>query len=284
MEQDNQHLRIDFAGIGAPRCGTTWLAECLREHPGVELLPKDQRQWNLFFNGTDRQKWQAAESYFKKQGAIKGDYNVNYFYEDPEIPKNIKNHNPDAKIIAVLRDPVERAFSQYRYTRFSHNKSWQSFEGAKQEMPELILEPGFYYKYLEPYYRAFSSDNILVLLYDRDIKNQPLAALSRVYAFLGVNSTFVSGVAKARVNASGLKETTVGRLVHKYLMPFLDRLKIGHLLRRGGPFKRLYYSIFGQSGKKEGLAGEALSELRELYREDVRNLEKLIGEDLNKWK
>src|SRR3989344_5640213 len=105
----NINFKVDFIGVGAPKCGTTWIAECLAEHPDVCF------SWNKephFFN-RDREYEKSLDyyrTYFKncENKKLRGEYTVNYLYFDSAADR-IKKHFPGTKIIIALRNPIERA-------------------------------------------------------------------------------------------------------------------------------------------------------------------------------
>jgi len=287
----NNNFKIDFVGIGAPRCATTWIYECLREHPEVELLPKDHDNAFFFKEGFDQETINEYRRYFKKRDTLKGDFHVYYLSTGEQIINKVKNHNFQIKIIVCLRNPIDRAYSQYRHIKFAKNKNWQSIKEAMQNIPEKIIEPGFYYKHLKRYFENFPKENLLILLYEQDIKKQPLETIKKIYEFLGVNQKFIPQVAKVKINPISFKETAIGRIIHKKITPNMENLFIGRRIKQCNFFKKIYYSLTGNlSLKKEKKnfqrekEDEANKELRSLYKEDIENLENLIKKDLSHWK
>jgi len=159
------NFKIDFVGIGAIKAASSWVYECLQEHPEICLAPKDQRGIAYFFKENFSESKLKDYKYFfagikKKQ--LKGDFHAAYL-TSPEVIDRLKEHNPDIKIIVCLRNPVQRAYSEYRFLKFSENASWNSFEQALLEK-KRIIEHGFYHKYLSNYFKNFPRENILVMI------------------------------------------------------------------------------------------------------------------------
>ena len=115
-------LNVDFIGIGAERSGTTWVSNCLNDHP--EICFSKQKEI-FFFNKLDRHFLKLENLRYKRginwykgffnhcaPGAIKGEFTPTYLF-CPYAPRRIKSYFPNVKIVVCLRDPVERAFSQY---------------------------------------------------------------------------------------------------------------------------------------------------------------------------
>jgi hypothetical protein len=122
----------------------------------------------------------------------------------PESPRRIHERYPDARIVVILRDPVQRAYSLYRFLCFWGMESAPTFEQAlaleqgrfgnetfKQEMQLLYyaflyVNSGLYSEQLARYYEVFAPDRIFVVL-NEDLKADPVNAVRSLYRFLGVD-------------------------------------------------------------------------------------------------
>ena len=162
MSQPTPHRLPDFLLIGGQRCGTTWTLQCLIEHPDV-YVPASRR-------GITLSAEQVAE--YADQPVI-GIVNSELLY-DASAARAIAKGNPGAKIVALVRNPIDRAFSFYvKSVREGESGSVSnpvyerpiSFERALIEDPKLI-DHGRYYQHLEPYLEHIPTDKRLVLLYD----------------------------------------------------------------------------------------------------------------------
>jgi len=263
-------FKIDFVGIGGIKCATTWIYECLQEHPGLCLAPKDQQKFALFFGKVDKKYY----SFFKKN-CLKGDFHVSYL-ESEEAMNRMKEHDP--KIIVCLRDPVKRAFSHYNYVKFSRDKEWESFEQALLEEPS-ILEPGFYFKHLKKYLDNF--DDTLILIYE-DIEKDPKGFIRLIYKFLEVDDNFIPPSLDLKVNLTSFKLTRLGRFIHKRIAaPLLKNFKWAWKLKQSVFIKKLLCKISEEHGEaKEELRSETHDRLKEVYASDIRSLEQLVGRSL----
>lgn len=282
---ENNNFKIDFVGIGAPRCATTWIYECLKEHKEIELLPKDQDDIAYFFKENPEMK--DYITYFEKDATCKGDYHVYYLTSEAEIIRRIKNHNKDIKIIVSLRDPVERAFSQYEHTKFAKDKDWPSFKEAREEVPEKIIGPGFYYKHLKKYFENFPKGNILVLLFGKDIQDNPVKTVNKIHQFINIELGFTPQLAKVKINPSGFKRNPLGRIIHKKITPRLGKIPLGKKIKESSVLKKVYYGLTGNlssEDKRRAVEQKKQSEyLKKLYHKDTQKLEKLIDRDLSHW-
>lgn len=211
---------IDFLIIGAMKAGTTSLFEYLRGHPEIDLPPDKEVP---YFNDDRFYGKQTWEEYLRmafptpKRGRLSGTVTPLYMspiacapgaegegspaggYDNRELPRRIHERLPSARLIAILRDPVERAYSHYvEETRRSGES--RSFAAAVDDLlqPDVLsrsrshLMPnggyivlGEYGRLLEGYYDLFPRERILVL-FTGDLAREPMGVLRRIYDFLGV--------------------------------------------------------------------------------------------------
>jgi hypothetical protein len=183
--------------VGAPRAGTTSLYQYLRQHPEIYMSPLKEPH---FFSHSDPQGGKAVkhqEAYLQLfAGAegekLRGEASPAYL-ADPEAPARIKEVAPEAKIIAVLREPVARAFSAH-WQRVRAGRESRSFleaiegEVADPEGWRPLVGPGFYADSLERYLGLFDGD-VLVLFFD-DFAADVRREMRKVYEFVGVDASF----------------------------------------------------------------------------------------------
>lgn len=204
---------VDFIGIGAQKAGTSWIYACLYEHPEICAPIKELH----FFSRPRFAQGRAwYESHFKNCDAKKqvGEFSTSYLYS-PEAAERIAALYPKVKIIAVLRNPVERAYSQYRNAiKAGEISESVSFADYQQNEPSVI-EQGLYASQLQRYVDRFAKEQLLVLVYE-DIAKDPAAFMQRVYRFLGVDDSFVPSMLHERVNVARTPRSVgVERLMHK---------------------------------------------------------------------
>lgn len=197
-----------FLLIGGAKCGTTSLYDWLSSHPGI--LPASEKEVHFFdynfFRGED---W--YRSHFARArdagGCVTGDGSVSYL-SHRWAPARAARVLPDAKLILVLRNPVERAYSQYRMSRWEKLETCESFEEAiaweaerlRPELERIERDPrynslGFgvwsylarsrYAEHLERWLDLFPREQFLVLRAE-DMFANPHGALERIDDFLGL--------------------------------------------------------------------------------------------------
>lgn len=192
----------DFIIGGAPRSGTTWLYAALDLHPGVYMAkpvtpePKFFLVDDIYAKGIEHycDHWFADAP----TSAVAGEKSTNYL-ESPVVAQRIHDTMPKTKLIFLLREPVDRAFNNWLWSKTNGVES-DTFESAlnQEEVRERSLTPamryarphalfsrGLYAQLLRPYFNLFPRDQLLVLRFE-DIITKPQILLARVHRFLGV--------------------------------------------------------------------------------------------------
>jgi hypothetical protein len=160
-----------FVGIGVARGGTTWLHTLLSGHPRV-FMPTHRKEIRFFDRNYDRGlDW--YETFFCQPDEADGydaigEISPQYFYCEA-CPERIAATLPAAKLLVILRHPVDRAYSHYGFVVQRRN-----FQGSFEEflaMRPNMLEKGFYSRSLDRYARCFDRDRILVLVFEQAVRD-----------------------------------------------------------------------------------------------------------------
>lgn len=290
-------FKIDFIGIGAAKAGTTWLADALRQHPDI-FIPKKKEL--IYFCKTElatqirNYRYEKPitwyHSFFKgaAPAQVKGEISPHYL-NAPEAVEKIYQYNPEIKIIAALRNPVDRVVSHYRYAIQIGKIPAVPFADAINKYP-IILKYGLYFKHLARYYNQFPNSNIKIILFD-DIKNDPKPLYTELLDFLNV-SPYLSASLDKKVNKTKLNRIpnlnylieSSRIFIHKnrllFLRPVLRYLGITPLAE----FIRDHLNTISDGKQKTTLSQSIYDMLYEYYSGDVHKLEKLIDRDLAGWK
>jgi hypothetical protein len=213
---------FDFLVIGAQKAGTTALAEYLRQHPELSIPPGKEAP---FYSHDAR--WHGGWQAFARKafafapeatlwGTATPHYMLGSLYEAsatalsdeprPEriVPGRIRRHSPGVKLVAVLRDPVGRAYSHYRMEilRGSERGGFaealerllraETLERARRQPTETssYVTAGEYGRILEPYFELFGAPQVHVC-FTRDLEREPAEVLRRIWLFLGVDDRVV---------------------------------------------------------------------------------------------
>ncbi|MEB3230035.1 MAG: sulfotransferase [Leptolyngbyaceae bacterium] len=294
----------NFLIIGAMKAGTTSLYRYLKQHPQVFMSPV--KEPNFFalegevlddprVTVTDLPSYQGLFTGVTDEVAI-GEASVRYLYS-PKAAARIHHYIPDAKLLVVLRNPVERAFSAYVYQFSRGSDLLTDFGEALAAEPERIAEEfdcwwhyramGFYHAQLQQYYQYFAPEQIKVCLYE-DLCQQPQQLITEMFEFLGVDPTFQPAIAQQH-NATRIPKN---RLIHNFLTkphpikeifkPFLQsdlRYKIVKGLRQ----RNLADPAKVDPAFKPTLSPTVRHALIDDYREDILRLQTLLGRDLSAW-
>lgn len=177
----NERRLPDFVVIGGRKCGTTWLDGLLRQHPQLHMPTRTKE---LFF--FDRY-WERGVGWYSEQfgeakpDAIIGEVTPSYF-QSIDAPGRLRNTLPHAQLVAVLRDPVERAWSDYRHA-LRKGDVRGTFEDAIEQMPSIINESR--YAAAIDRWRYESKDKLLVLTFE-DLISDTDSTLRHLVKHLGI--------------------------------------------------------------------------------------------------
>lgn len=207
------NVRVFFL-VGAAKAGTTTVYHCLRQHPEIYIQPhKDVACYFCERHGLPLSFEEFERLLFDRRGdaAIVGDVCSDYL-ADPFAARKIARAFAAAKILIVLRNPADRAFSLYLWMIREGYEYLPSFGEAlaaerlrlvrQLKDPALILlckndylyfHSGLYSEQVRRYLEHFPREQILITLYD-ELRADPVAFMQRIYAFLGVRSNFISEI------------------------------------------------------------------------------------------
>ncbi len=282
---------IHFIGIGAPRCATSWVTQCLREHP--KLFVPINKELNFFnklpsLDNKTKLEFEGIQGYYVRfgntQGLKAGEFSTGYFNSQEAI-ENIKKHFPNIKIILCLRNPVDRYFSSINYP-----KNYDKINLIKRDYINAV-KYGFYFKYLKKWYKYFDKENVHIIIYE-DIHSNPIRVIENLYKFLGVNPRFVPKSINKIINPQGIPKSSI---LHKtqYAIPKVTAIIrkyrcnwLVNILRFFGANK-IYWLIWEKNLKPMEIKKNDLKlteRLKKIYNADIKNLEKLIKRDLSYWK
>jgi hypothetical protein len=268
----------DFILAGASRCGTTWLQNALDQHP--ELAMSEDNPINFFDlrfqRGFDWYKTQLPEG---NESLVVGESSPGYI-KNPFVPERIARSVPNTRLLFSVRNPVDRAFSEWWHERSFGNLAWP-FEAALDHHPafDMLLRPGFYAHFLERFDRAVGSDQIKVLFFS-DFTQDNERFVQEAYEFLGVDSTFSPPMIGERVNEAN------------HLPPMLNRLKSWiHHNTPDGLYERVIRPTYqpvkqvieGNSAYTKGIPAEVRAEMEGIFADDIRQLEQRTGRTLDHW-
>jgi len=234
---------------------------------------------SLFYNSKcidDSNDYHKLFSIEKRQ--VRGEASVSYLYYE-HVPKRIYDYNSEAKIIIMLREPIERALSHYLMDcrlGFCSEKLEDIIDNP-QSYPQYFqqyLELGNYYSQIKRYQDIFGKEQLLVIFYE-DFKDNTEKAMNRVFSFLEIEKQDIDFSIKnpflstSNTLISKLYKFKIIRKGVKAIMP--ERLLL------------LIRSKYFSSKSKPMLSQATEQQLKVFYKSDVFQLEKLLNTDLARW-
>lgn len=292
----------NFLVVGAAKSGTTALYDYLKQHPQIYMSPNKETNFFAFegrgvdFRGPGDEAiskstittMSAYEEQFEgatDQIAI-GEVSPWYLYSI-QSAKNIHRHIPNAKLVTILRNPVDRAFSSYLHVVRDDRERLTFEEGLLAEKERIeqrwefiwhYRQAGFYATQVERFLKLFPREQIRFYLYD-DLVLNPGRLLKDVYEFLEVDPAFAvdtsfkpnaTGIPKSRLLARLLFRPNPLRSSARFFIPKRSRHSLFHMVNQ-----RLV--------KKPSLNEKIRKQLLTDYKSDVTALGDLIDRDLRAW-
>lgn len=294
-----------FLVAGAARCGTTGLVEGLRSHPRVFVTdPKEPHYFALHRLGahftapgddhtinrvavTDRAAYLALYPQHHDYLSL-GDASVStmYYYEE-SIPE-IQRMNPDMKLVMMLRDPVERAFSSHQYMTARGLEPVPDFLEAVRLEPQRKAEGwhhiwhytsmGLYAAQVRAFLEAFPRDQIGVYFYD-DLDADYEATVSRILRFLDVPPVAGEATGVPRVNVSGQPRLA---LAHKAIGWATGNERLRSFVKEHTSYRfreRIRRTIL----RSDTIPSDARRELTPVFADDLAELAGLLDGPLPAW-
>jgi len=297
----------DFLIVGAAKSGTSSLHSYLSKHPDI-YMPEKRKElyfWHMATNTNRSILDHAGEGniptqlneyleYFEdaRENQITGEACPSYLYFHNHVLQNLKEHHAnwkDVKIIIILREPVSRIVSQYRFVCkkqldpefLSFSKSLKAeADRVKQDelLPDLFYtDVSKYSEQVEFYLKNFK--NVHVCLYD-DLKETPRKLLGNLCSFLEVDSTKLPEFDFEVVNAS------IGAKKLKHPLIVQKARRAGRLLLRWLPerFKvSLREKFEGALSEPVIIPDDEVGRLREMFQGEIKKLEIVLDRDLSSW-
>ena len=282
-----QHHRLpNFFIVGAAKAGTTSLYEYLGAAPGVYMSPVKEPHYfapNVWTNQPDKRVVDLAayRALFQEAGGkdVVGEASPFYLW-DPDSPALIQETVPEARIIVVLRDPVERAFSHYLMEVGSGSETLPFYEALRSNARQLddtwgvgrhYLEMGQYSRQVRRYSDTFGDSKVKVVFFE-DFKEDAGAVIKEVLWFLGVERRGVIPEAEVHNAFASPRGPWARRFIFSRSARRLARPLIP------GPLRQLVWRrLLLKPGAKPEMPPEARDFLRSYYQEDVGMLQDMLN-------
>lgn len=317
--QNKQVHTPNFLVVGAAKCGTTSLYNYLKQHPEVYMSPikepnhfssdiqpahfsaeykvyeknknldiekyvngpMNTEQWGAYV--LNREHYLKLFKFVKKEKCI-GEISNSYLYSQ-RAAENIYREFPGMKIIMILRQPAERAYSHYLAnlrdgrTILPFREEVQHDDAKKEHgwsISHLYYELGLYTEQVTQFLQLFPAAQIKIFLFD-DLKKDNRLLVKDLYEFLNLR-TDISVQYDEKFNEARLPK-------HPALLKFITRLGIKRKIFRALPkaWQKKTKAAFFKEGKVPKMSEEDRKWMNDRYHDDIVSLEKLIKRDLKHW-
>jgi len=292
-------MKPDFIIAGFSKCGTTSLAEYLDEHPNIYMVkPKEPRFYVAdVINKVSRQDpmhrmllkksiltKQAYEDLYNHAPAtaiLKGEASVHYAnHYEIAIPA-IKKHAGDIPIILLLRDPIARAISNWRFITLEC-KTFEASIDLEMDRIKSGYNSFWWYKYQGIYtnkLRAFLDNftKVKILIFEEFI-HSPQLYMTQLYEFLQLPEHTHANFQRHNIKAISLRPKGTILTNHIFSARLTNLARIGYLRM---PFRRLVNAFYEE--KTNYIPLHIRNRLHEYYREDRISLENLLGRQIPCW-
>ena len=266
-----------FIVIGAAKAATTWIQTQLQSNPAI-FMPDPEPH---FFSREYRKGEAHYRAWFAEAPAratIIGEKSADYL-SDPRVPSRIAGLVPNARLVVQLRNPIERAYSDYKmYFRrgLVDGTPEKYLSSPNNEYPRFLLD-GLYGQHIRGWLDHFPREQILAFRFE-DVKSDPRTIVEQVSRHIGVEPVFDHDLAKRRENDS--KARILPLPVRNLLAPLKESAKPF----RGRPWFENARSLLAREIVYPPLSDNLRADLENFYREDIRQTEVLLGLDLSDWR
>lgn len=263
-------FRLDAAIIGAQKAATSTLFERLAAHPGVSgCTPKEPQHFSHEGWEARMGDYRAMFPRFEGRLTLEASTSYSFGHRSDIVAGRLHAHNPDMRIIYVVRDPVARILSAYRHSVSRGYRIAPSIEQAVAKPTSRLVENTRYATRLAPYRDLFGPERVLVLTFD-DVTMRQRECVARAQAFLGL--PHVAG-AQAAANLS-----SVPKLHHRH-----DGNLVMETFARVAP--RTYARLAKPAADADDtLRPETAAALRRELAPEIETIERWTGRDLSSWR
>lgn len=273
----------DFMIVGAAKSGTGWLAQGLARNPACFIAKTEVHYFSTYFE-RETPDWYAAHFAAAKPGQLLGERSNSYM-TNPLAAARIHAAAPDARLIAILRNPIERAYSGYcmRLDRAKATRDIAAHLDPANPLSRGILENGLYHRQLSGFLALYPREQLHVALYD-DIKARPAEMLGDISAFLGVPHTFDAGALARRANAR--KTSGIPHFYKRLFKPLVRTERVRRAISDavgGSAAGRAALRLISGTLTYPPLGDAERRKLADYYAGDVGRLTGLAGRNLDAW-
>jgi len=266
---------IDFVIIGAAKSATTWLQTQLQSDPAVYMPDPELHYFSREYSRGP--EWYLSQFSDEGLGKTVGEKSNSYLYE-PEAAVRLHRDLPQVKLVAQLRNPVERAYSSYcmLFRRGEVGADINSYLDPSVSESMQLLGSGNFASHLQPYIDLFGRERLLLLSFD-GVSADPETQMSRVRAHLGLPARALApqGHGKVKDKTAPLVPAPLRKRL-AWMKPIVRPL-------RGSPPFEAARGLIARKTQYPQLTDELRKRLNEYYRPSIEALERISGQSLSHW-
>jgi hypothetical protein len=274
----------NFILAGAPKSGTSSLWSYIRQHPDV-FMPEDKELFYFDFKYDRGVDWYRQQFSGHTDEQAIGEATV-WYMRWPKVPERIHDLLPEVKLIFILRNPIERARSEFwhdfRTGKYPFTMTFSEFIQSPIRDKRMTISSGKYYDHLQRFEEYFDRSQFLVFLTE-DLKESPDRVLGDIYEFLGVDPSFDPNTQDRLQEGWGFQYLNVLRNTNRFFSP-LKRLvgdtPLTWLWYSSRHFRKLFWRKDAQPPE---MSDEDRAYLRDLYAESNAQLSDYLDRDLSHW-
>ncbi|WP_263840187.1 sulfotransferase domain-containing protein [Salinibacter sp.] len=264
-----------FIHIGGQRCGTSWMFNCISEHP--QVYTPEKKEIHYFDKKIEKSKdWYLQHFRPSKNHDAWGECTPEYLSWNEgniSVPKKVKEISPKCRIICCLRNPIERAYSQWEY--WPGKK--ESFEKSIKNNYNNMLKKGLYARHLKRWLKYFDRKEILVQIHDEVLKDNK-NAVKEVYSHIGVGEEFEPSWVGKNYNSVVMPgiQSFLKNMGMRYIIEIVKKSGMEKFIRRKVHEAKKY-------GKNEKIDKRLKDKLKKYYRKPNKELSKILEKDMDFW-
>ncbi|MBY8828371.1 sulfotransferase [Hephaestia mangrovi] len=265
----------DFIVFGAVKAATTWIQAQLEANPDVFMPAPEPHFFSRDYDAgmAAYARWFADARGDQRVGEKSADYLAH-----PRAPGRIAAWLPDVRLVAQLRNPIDRAYSDYKmlYRRGTVRGAPEDYLSSLDNPQPRFLQDGLYARHLAHWFDQFDGDRILLILHE-DVRRDPRGTVDRVSTHIGVAPRFSEQAAARRVNDGA------ARLLPLPLRTMLAPLKRSVAPLRGTAWFEGVRGTIARDVAYPPLSDALRARLADFYADDVERLSRMIGRPLDHW-
>ncbi len=310
---NTQQAKPNFFIVGAPKCGTTSLHEYLQRHPDVYMpFYKEPHFFGSDLIGSRFMQFRnKPEKYLRLFKSAEHESRIGesspWYLVSKTAAQEIKTYNPDAKIIMILRNPVDMMYSMWSQFRYSGNEQIESFQDAllaepKRKQGQLIRkaahcitglfyhEMASYSSQVKRYFEVFGEDSVKVIIFD-DFKSDTASVYHDVLQYLELDTSFTTSFDVVNPNKEVRLEWLQKMILSTgfSLMLLKDRITYMATTNSFVPYSYRTNAVKGvinaytKYEKRSPLTPELRQQILTEFVEEIDTLSKLLDRDLTHW-